>query len=89
MAIKVGGIVVLDDNRNITNANSATFTGNTGIDLPVGTTSQRPSVPKLGTMRFNTEDDRIEIYKSNGWSPAGLGFGSRLFSAGFHSDGTG
>ena len=31
MAIKVGGTTVVDDNRNITNANSAVFTGNTGI----------------------------------------------------------
>lgn len=89
MAIKVGGVVVVDDSRNIANANSAVFTGNTGISVPMGTTAQREPNPPLGTLRFNTDDDRLEVYKTNGWSSAGVGFGSRLFSAGIQNDGSG
>jgi len=89
MAIKVSGTVVVDDNRNIINANSASFTGNTGIELPVGTTAQRSASPKIGTLRFNTQDDKLEIYKAGGWASAGPKIGSILFGAGFRSDGSG
>lgn len=89
MAIKVSGTVVVDDNRNIINANSASFTGNTGIELPVGTNDQRALSPKIGTLRFNTQEDKLEIYKANGWASAGPFAGSILFGAGFRSDGSG
>jgi len=89
MAIKVGGTIVVDNSRNIANANSAVFTGNTGISVPIGTTAQRPASPPLGTIRYNSESDQLEVYKTNGWSSAGLSSGSRIFSAGFANDGSG
>ena len=38
-----------------------------GLVLPVGTTAQRPSPAAQGTVRFNSDSDRIEIYDGSGW----------------------
>lgn len=38
------------------------------IQLPVGTTAQRPASPVVGMIRFNTTLSYIEIYTSTyGW----------------------
>ena len=39
----------------------------TGLVLPVGNTAQRPSPASQGTVRFNSDSDRIEIYDGSGW----------------------
>jgi len=36
--------------------------------VPKGTTAQRPSSPVNGHFRYNTEDDRFEIYEAGAWS---------------------
>ena len=33
-----------------------------GLVLPTGNTAQRPAPPAVGTVRFNTDSDRLEIY---------------------------
>ena len=33
-----------------------------GLVLPTGNTAQRPTPPAVGTVRFNTDSDRLEIY---------------------------
>ena len=38
-----------------------------GLVLPVGNTAQRPSPAAQGTVRFNSDSDRIEIYDGSGW----------------------
>jgi hypothetical protein len=38
-----------------------------GLVLPVGNTAQRPSPASQGTVRFNSDSDRIEIYDGTGW----------------------
>ena len=35
--------------------------------IPKGTTAQRPSSPINGHMRYNTDDDRFEIYEQLAW----------------------
>lgn len=40
---------------------------NSGIVIPVGTTAERPSPASTGTVRFNTDLGRIEIYEGSGW----------------------
>ena len=35
--------------------------------VPKGTTAQRPSTPVNGHLRYNTTDDRFEIYESGAW----------------------
>ena len=38
-----------------------------GLVLPVGNTAQRPSPAQQGTVRFNSDSDRVEIYDGTGW----------------------
>ena len=44
---------------------SSSSTGS--IDIPSGTTAQRPSSPNSGFMRFNTTVNAIEVYDGNNW----------------------
>ena len=58
---------------------TATFGGNilmsgTGtIDIPVGTTSQRPDSPNNGMIRYNTTLTRYEGYSGSAWGALGGG----------------
>lgn len=54
------------------------------LQLPVGTTAQRPASASYGTLRFNTTLDNVEVYKSDsdgtgtdGWGAIGGGGPSR------------
>jgi hypothetical protein len=53
---------------------------NSIFQLPIGTTAQRPTGVSVGTLRFNTTEDKVEVYVSNsdgqgtdGWSFVGAG----------------
>lgn len=37
------------------------------VQLPVGTTAQRPSTPAAGMMRVNTTTGKFEIYIQSVW----------------------
>ena len=58
---------------------TATFGGDvllsgTGyLDLPVGTTAQRPASPTSGMIRFNTTLSQFEGYNGTAWSAVGGG----------------
>lgn len=39
----------------------------TGLVLPVGNTTQRPNPASTGTVRFNTDITRIEVYDGSAW----------------------
>ena len=43
------------------------LTGNAGVTLPSGTTSDRPGSPAAGVMRFNTTTDIMEYYNGTNW----------------------
>jgi hypothetical protein len=73
MAIKIQSTTIIDDSRNITNANSAEFTGNTHVKLPIGTTAQRSASPAVGMLRYNTTDGKFEGYTTKGWGSIGGG----------------
>jgi hypothetical protein len=38
-----------------------------GFVLPVGTTANRPITPIIGMIRYNTADQRVELYDGNAW----------------------
>jgi hypothetical protein len=38
-----------------------------GFVLPVGVTADRPLVPVIGMIRYNTADQRVELYDGNQW----------------------
>ena len=41
--------------------------GTEALDLPVGTTAQRPAVPNTGMWRFNTTISGLEYYNGSSW----------------------
>lgn len=49
-----------------------------GVQLPRGTTGQRPNAPGVlsGTIRFNITSDELEVKKSTGWETVTSGAGS-------------
>jgi hypothetical protein len=42
--------------------NEKIVSGSTAIQLPLGTTADRPTSPQNGQIRFNTDTQRFEIY---------------------------
>ena len=74
----VGGIGTA--NLGLAPLASPTFTGDvvisstTALQIPVGTTAQRPSSPSAGDLRFNTTTTSAEIY--DGSSFVGVGGGA-------------
>jgi hypothetical protein len=49
------------------------LTGTGVLDLPVGTTAQRPGSPTSGMIRFNTDLTQFEGYNGSAWSSVGGG----------------
>lgn len=46
--------------------------GTNGVVIPVGTSAERPGSPPVGMMRFNTDNNAVEIYTGITWgNPAG------------------
>jgi len=43
-------------------------TGTGGVELPIGTTAQRPSTPVNGTVRVNTSTQAFEVYVNSTWN---------------------
>lgn len=58
-------------NANITlaptNSQIVIIDTSSGLLLPVGNTAQRPSPVNQGTVRYNTDLDRVEVYDGAGW----------------------
>lgn len=51
-----------------TSAGDATFTGTGAVNLPTGTTAQRPGTPVLGMERWNTTTGAKEIWNGSAWT---------------------
>ncbi len=70
MAIQISGTTVIDNSRNILNIVTGTFTNvvvTTDLDIPSGTTAQRPGSPSVGSIRWNTDSSLLEIYTGTEW----------------------
>lgn len=80
----------ISDNQ-IDEATAATITTlnflntNSEFKIPVGDTATRPGTPALGMMRFNSENDKAEIYVADfdgdgnpGWINLGAGAGGSV-----------
>lgn len=48
-------------------ANNPEFAGVGGLVPPTGSTLQRPSVPKEGQIRYNTTEQKTEVFQGGGW----------------------
>lgn len=60
-ALIVDGAITKED------LDRASATGTGAVELPKGTTAQRPGSPAEGQFRYNTETSTIEQYTSTGW----------------------
>jgi hypothetical protein len=49
-----------------------TVIGGSYIQLPTGTSDQRPTSPSVGMLRYNTDSASYEVYKSTGWADIDL-----------------
>ncbi len=43
------------------------FEGTGAIVIPYGLTPERPIVPEIGMLRYNTSDKRVEVYNGSQW----------------------
>ena len=57
----------MSDLRDFTGKNSK-FTGTDGLEMPQGTTAERPNPATVGTIRYNTDTGLVENYTSKGWA---------------------
>jgi fibronectin-binding autotransporter adhesin len=51
----------------------ASFTGTGAVDVPAGTTAQRPGTPSNGMIRYNSDDAQFEGYADGAWGAIGGG----------------
>lgn len=56
----------------ITILNSVKFNFTSAIDIPVGTTAQRPSSPSVGSFRYNSTLSSTETYNGTDWSSTAI-----------------
>jgi hypothetical protein len=54
-------------NINAICGNSPAFTGNFPLQLPTGTTAQRPGVPENGMIWYNTTLNKVEAFSNGSW----------------------
>lgn len=73
MAIKISNVTVIDDSRNLTNANTIVFASNASVQLPAGGTASRPVSVANGALRYNIDDAAFEGYAAGAWGPVGAG----------------
>lgn len=52
----------------------------TGLVIPTGNTAQQPSPAQTGTVRFNTDTTRIEVYDGTEWDSVAAGVTNQLFT---------
>jgi hypothetical protein len=57
----------------ITGVSSQTNTATDFLDIPAGTTAERPGSPTTGNIRFNTTDGKYEAWTGTEWGPLGGG----------------
>lgn len=60
------GNVAISSYSNI-KSESLNCTGTGALQLPVGTTAQRPQSPSVGMMRFNTDTNHFEGWTGSDW----------------------
>lgn len=53
---------------------------NSGLVLPVGTTAERPGSPITGSLRFNTDETRVEVYDGTEWDSVVAGVTAQIIT---------
>lgn len=78
----IGNLTVTDTTVSTSNAGSdivlattsqgtVNINNNTALQISVGTTSQRPSSPTTGDLRFNSTTTNVEVYNGSAWVNVG------------------
>ena len=58
-----------------------TISGTAAVNIPAGTTAQRPGAGNVaGTLRFNTDNLRLEVYDGTEWDQVVGGVTSQTFN---------
>jgi hypothetical protein len=60
----------------LTVSGNISMTGTGVLDIPVGTTGERPGSPSTGMFRYNSTLNQFEGYKNTGWGEIGGGAGA-------------
>ena len=70
-----GAVTLYHDNsaRIATTADGADISGTGAVNIPVGTTAQRPGSPATGDLRFNSTLTAAEIYNGSSFVSVGGG----------------
>lgn len=80
----VGGATTLSSTLAVTGvatfASDIVMSGTGELDVPAGTTAQRPGSPPLGAIRYNTSLSLLETFGSGGWAPVAGSVTSGIFS---------
>lgn len=60
--------------QNVNSAEGLLIVGGTGaLQLPTGTTAQRPASAGTGALRVNSTSGRLEVFNNSAWANVGLG----------------
>jgi hypothetical protein len=73
---------LVDGNITLTPTGTGTAIINTttGLVLPTGNTAQQPVPAAIGTIRFNTDAGRLEVYDGAEWDSVAAGVTNQLFT---------
>ena len=67
-------------------AGNLSINGNAYVDIPAGTTAQRPGTANTGMLRFNSDFNRYEGYDGSSWGSLGGASGSGGDSVFYEND---
>lgn len=75
MAYKINGTTVVDNSRNVCACcvTSCCITASSRMDVPSGTTAQRPGSPATGSIYFDTDEGSLVSYNGTDWAKVGGG----------------
>lgn len=65
--IPPGTILTSDLADNAITVQKADFIDSNSLDLPAGSTAERPGVLASGQLRFNSETEQVELYNGTAW----------------------
>ena len=82
------GDTLVADNLTLSGTTPTLIISATGVlNIPTGTTAQRPGGTPLGSFRYNTTDGSFEGYSATGWGEIGGG-GANLTTNNYTGDGS-
>jgi hypothetical protein len=73
----------VDSNFNSLNVYKVELTDSSGsVIIPAGTTAERDQSPSSGYLRYNTDNDKLEVYANSSWANIGENISSISYADG-------